>query len=404
MQQVQKHLIKPNHRHYQEIDVTCFASKNLYNCGIYLCRQAFFSKEKVPPFKELYHLLKHSEDYRSLPSKVAQLVIEQVSQVFQSYFAALKEYKKNPNKFLGKPKLPKYKHKEKGRNIVSYNCQAISRTWLKKGVINPSKLNLKIPTNLTKVNEVRIIPKGNGKYYVVEVVYEKQAETINKNGKFAAIDIGLNNLATVASNDPTFKPFIVCGKALKSCNQQYNQRKAKLQSFLPENKYTSRKLEALTLKRNNKMDYYIHTASRLIINKLLERGVNHVVIGKNESWKQQINLGKKNNQKFVFVPHARLIAQLQYKCELVGIKVTVTEESYTSKCSFLDLEPITKHDTYVGRRVKRGLFKSSLGIKYNADVKVTLNILRKVAGNSIFDRKLVKRLVVSPVRFTSYKA
>ena len=421
MQQVQKHLIKPNHRNYQEIDVTCFASKNLYNCGVYLCRQAFFKQEKVPPFQELYHLMKKSDDYQSLPSKVAQFVIKQVSKVFKSYFAALREYKKNPQKFLGKPKLPKYKHKEKGRNIVSYNYQAVSRTWLKKGFINPSRLNLKIPTNLTYINEVRIIPQGNGKYYVVEVVYEKEPDKTKLDGKFAAIDIGLNNLATVASNDPTFKPFIVCGKAIKSCNQQYNKRKAKLQSFLPENKYTSRKLEALTLKRNNKMDYYLHTASRFIVNKLLERGVNHLVIGKNEGWKQQVNLGKKNNQQFVSIPHARLISQLEYKCELAGIKVTITEESYTSKCSFLDMESIKKHNTYLGKRVKRGLFKSNQGIKYNADLNGALNILRKaiqrglggfpherlnqeVAGNSIFDGKLVRRLVVSPVRFTPYKA
>ena len=137
MQQVQKHLIKPNHRNYQEIDSTCFASKNLYNWVVYLCRQAFFNKEKVPPFKELYHLLKNSDDYQNLPSKVAQLVIKQVSKVFKSYFAAIKEYKKNPQKFLGKPKLPKYKHKEKGRNKVSYNYQDVSRSWLKKSFINP---------------------------------------------------------------------------------------------------------------------------------------------------------------------------------------------------------------------------------------------------------------------------
>lgn len=160
----------------------------------------------------------------------------------------------------------------------------------------------------------------------------------------------------------------------------------------------------MTLKRNQKMDYYIHTASRFIINKLLERGVNHLIIGKNKGWKQQINLGKRTNQHFVQVPHSRLIDQLKYKAKLLGIKVTITEESYTSKCSFLDLEPIKKHDTYLGRRVKRGVFQSANGRRYNADLNGALNILRKVAGNSIFDGKLVERLVVSPVRFKPYKA
>ncbi|MEL6166508.1 MAG: transposase, partial [Cyanobacteria bacterium J06628_3] len=135
----------------------------------------------------------------------------------------------------------------------------------------------------------------------------------------------------------------------------------------------------------NKMDYYIHTASRFIVNKLLERGVSHLIIGKNEGWKQSIKIGKKNNQHFVSVPHSTFINQLIYKCELVGIKVTTNEESYTSKCSFLDLEPIKKRSDYLGNRIKRGLFKSSKGLKINADLNGSLNILRKVVGDSVFD-------------------
>ena len=246
---------------------------------------------------------------------------------------------------------------------------------MKRGFVNPEGLNIKIPTKLTEINEVRIIPKG--KCYILEIVYEKIPAKPKFKGKLAAIDIGLNNLAVVTSNDVNFPPFIVCGKAIKSCNQWYNKRKAKLQSFLPEKVFASRKLEALTLKRNNKMDYYLHNSSRFIVNKLLERGVNHLIIGKNQGWKQKINLGKRTNQNFVQVPHARFINQLQYKCELVGIKVTITEESYTSKCSFLDFETIKKHDTYKGKRVKRGLFKSSQGITINADLNGALNILSK---------------------------
>ncbi|MGB3639227.1 MAG: transposase [Rivularia sp. (in: cyanobacteria)] len=403
MKLIQKHQIKQTHPKFKEIDTACFASKNLFNCSVYICRQCYFKGDKIPSFNELYHLLKLTEDYQNLPAKISQLVIKQVSNTFKSYLKAIKSYSKNKNAFTGKPKLPKYKHKEKGRNLLTFNNQAVSKKWLKKGFVNPSGLSLKVKTNITNIDEVRIVPKYG--YYVVEIVYEVPTPMVAAdNGVIASIDVGLNNLATVGSNNPEFKPFIVCGKAIKSYNQWYNKLKSKLKSFLPENKYTSKKLEALTRKRNNKMDYYIHIASRFIVNKLVERGVSHLVIGKNEGWKQSIKIGKRNNQHFVCVPHSTLINQLIYKCELVGIKVTTNEESYTSKCSFLDFEPIKKHSKYQGNRVKRGLFKSSKDLKINADLNGSLNILRKVVGDSVFNRDSVERLVVSPVRFKPYKA
>jgi putative transposase len=237
-----------------------------------------------------------------------------------------------------------------------------------------------------------------------EAVYEQAETTLTTNNRIAAIDIGLNNLATVSSNCHDFKPFIVCGKAIKSCNQFYNKVKASLQSQLPKNQRTSRKIEALTLKRNNKVDYYLHTASRFIVNQLVRQNITHLIIGKNENWKQSINLGSKTNQNFTNIPHARFIQQIEYKAKLSGVKVQINEESYTSKCSFLDFEPIRKHEQYLGKRIKRGLFRSKSGMIYSADLNGSLNILRKVVGDSIFDRNSVERLVVSPVRFRPYQA
>ena len=249
---------------------------------------------------------------------------------------------------------------------------------------------------------MRIIPKNN--VYIIEAVYEQEETTPEVNNRIAAIDIGLNNLAAVSSNCLDFQPFIVCGKAIKSCNQFYNKVKASLQSQLSKNQKSSRKIEALTLKRNHKVDYYLHTASRFIINQLVSQNITHLIIGKNENWKQNINLGSKTNQNFTNIPHARFIQQLEYKAKLVGIKVQITTESYTSKCSFLDFEPIKKHEQYLGKRVKRGLFKSQFGKHYSADLNGSLNILRKVVGDSIFDRNSVERLVVSPVRCKPYQA
>lgn len=402
MRLVERHIIKQNNKWFREIDKMSFLSKNLFNCTVYLCRQAFLSGQAIPTFNQIYHSLKNSDDYKALPSKVAQLVFKQVDKCFKSYQKAKKEYKLNPGNFLGEPKLPKYKHKQKGRNVLTFNNQAFSKKALKQGLISPSGLPVLIKTKLTQIEEVRIIPKNN--VYIIEAVYEQEETTLDVNNRIAAIDIGLNNLATVSSNCLDFKPFIICGKAIKSCNQFYNKVKASLQSQLPKNQKTSRKIEALKLKRNNKVDYYLHTSSRFIVNQLVCQNITHLIIGKNENWKQSINLGSKTNQNFTNIPHARFIQQLEYKAKLAGIKVQTNEESYTSKCSFLDFEPIKKHEQYLGKRIKRGLFKSKSGKTYSADLNGSLNILKKVVGDSIFDRNSIERLVVSPVRFTPYQA
>jgi putative transposase len=399
---VEKHIIKASNKYFKEIDAMSFLSKNLFNSALYVCRQAFFNGQKIPSFNNLYHQLKTGIDYKALPSKVAQLVIKQVSNGFNSYSKAFKAYKVDSSKFLGKPQIPRYKDKEHGRNVLTFNYQAVSKVWLDKGFAVPSGLHVKIKTKISTLQEVRLIPKG--RFYVAEIVYEQELPKVKMNNRIASIDIGLNNLATVGSNCPDFKPFIVCGRALKACNQQYNKVKALLQSQLPNNRFSSHKIEALTNKRNAKIDYYLHTSSRFIIDQLVSQDVKHLIIGKNDNWKQNLNLGKRTNQSFTSIPHARFIQQLEYKAQLAGIKVTVTEESYTSKCSFLDLEPIKKQSSYLGKRVKRGLFRASNGRKYNADLNGSLNILRKVVGDSVFDGKLIERLVVSPVRVKPYKA
>ena len=190
--------------------------------------------------------------------------------------------------------------------------------------------------------------------------------------------IGVNNLCAIGSN--VLKPIIINGKPLKSINQYYNKKLAKLKSELKNEKKTSKRIKSLTNKRNNKVNDYLHKSSRLIVNYLVSNNINTLVIGKNKEWKQNAKIGKRNNQNFIQIPHTRFIEMLEYKCKLEGITVIVTEESYTSKCSFMDNEPIKKHTNYVGKRVKRGLFKSSKGILINADLNGSLNILKKVVG------------------------
>jgi putative transposase len=401
MRLVQRHLIKATDRNYQQIDQLAFLSKNLYNCAVYLNRQAFFQGQPFLTMTELHHALKTGSDYQALPAKVSQLVCLQVEKTFKSYLRAKIEYTKSPDKFTGEPKLPRYKPKETGRNVLTYNYQAISKRALKQGIIKPSGTNLEFKTNLDEVLEVRIIPKI-GAYYI-EIVYEQPCQEKKEGNRYAFIDLGLNNLAAVTSNLTEFQPILVCGKALKSCNQKYNKTLAKLKSELPINQKTSQRIQGLTLKRNCKVDYYLHTASRYIIDKLLAHQINLLIIGQNQGWKQNINIGRRNNQNFVNIPHYKFIEQLIYKANLVGIEVRTTNESYTSKCSFLDLEPVEKQTTYLGKRIKRGLFRAKSGYLYGSDINGSLNIGRKVVGEVAFGENPIERFVVNPVRVKAYK-
>ena len=397
IQLVEKHIVKSTDPRFELIDAAAFASKNLYNLANYMVRQEFIHNQKYIRFESLYHQIKDSDAYRALPRKVSQLVLKQVDHDWQSFFAAISVWKTNPDKFLGRPKLPGYKDKLKGRNLLVYNDQALSRTALKKGFVKPSGLNVTIETNHHHINQVRIVPRKH--HYIVEIVYPVKIEPNPMLDKslIAGIDIGLNNLAALTSNKPGFVPLVVNGRPLKSINQFYNKRKAELQSQLKGNRHSSKRIDRLTDRRNLKVNHYLHNASRQIVDHLVAEGIGTLVIGKNPNWKQEINIGRRNNQNFVQIPHARFVDMLSYKARIAAIQVVITEESYTSKCSFLDLETIQKQDSYAGRRVKRGLFRASNGRHINADVNGSFNIIRKVAPDAFGEG--VVDIVVHPLGF-----
>ena len=375
----EKHIIKRTHPFYNECDMLCFQSKNIYNQGLYNVRQHYFNTKTYLNYYGNYNLTKTQECYDYLPKKVFTQTLKHVDMVFKSFFALLK------NKTV-KNKIPKYLDKVTGRYVAIFTKQAISLKEFKKtGKLRLSQTDICIATKLTDFNslkEVRIVPRMP--HYVIEVVYQVKEKTHHDNGKCAAIDLGLNNLATVAFNDGS-KPLIVNGRPLKSINQYYNKKKAQYQSRLKGNKRTSKRICTLTNKRNNKVTDYLHKASRLLVNQLVSQGITTLVIGKNKNMKQDINIGKVNNQNFVMLPIMRFADLMKYKCELEGIKVLFNEESYTSKCSFLDGEVICKHNKYMGKRVKRGLFVSRNGIKINADVNGAYNIMIKVIPNAFAD-------------------
>ena len=185
-------------------------------------------------------------------------------------------------------------------------------------------------------------------------------------------------------------PLLVNGRPLKSVNQHYNKQRAHHQKHLAKAKrFTSRQLDRITTKRNRRVNAYLHTASRRIINLLVQEGIGTLVIGKNPFWKQEVEMGRKNNQEFVHIPHARFIDMLTYKAKLVGIQVILHEESYTSKASFLDRDDIPTYDPkraekphFSGKRETRGLYRASDGRRIHADVHGSYNILRKAFPNS----------------------
>ena len=319
--------------------------------------------------------MKDHEAYKALPAKVAQQVLRVLEKNWQSFFAALQAWKADPAKFVGRPRLPRYKEQQQGRNLLVYmvyTIQALSIPALRNGMVCPSMLGITVQTRQRNVQQVRIIPRIG--FYVVEVIHEREpaAPAAVNPALHAGVDIGLNNLALLTADKPGVVPRVVNGRPVKSITQFYNQRRAELQSRLG-NVGTSRRLERITTKRTRRSEWSLHTASRRIIDLLVAEGIGTLVIGKNPCWKQEANMGRRNNQTFVQVPHARFIAMLAYKAELVGIQVHLTEESSTSKASFLDADPLPVYGVaevpaFSGRRVKRGLYRAADGRHINADV------------------------------------
>jgi putative transposase len=310
------------------------------------------------------------QDYYKLPAKVSQQTLKMVEQNFKSFFGLLKSEKTK------KVKIPKYLDKNSSFLTIWTN-QAVSLK--KKGYLKLSGTDVYIKTDIDHINQVRVVPRNNE--LVVEILYEVRENDLKKdNGKYSSIDLGINNLMTLSGN--TTKPIIVNGKPLKSINQYYNKKKSEIQGKLETINKTkkSKKLNKLTNKRNNKINDYLHKSSKIIINHLVSKDICTLIVGYNQYWKQEINIGKKNNQNFVSIPYLKLLNMLEYKCKKEGINFVKNEESYTSKCSFIDGEEIKKHTKYLGKRIKRGLFESASGKLINADLNGSLNILKKVVG------------------------
>lgn len=300
-----------------------------------------------------------------------------VDRNFKSFFNLLN--KKGRGEYSEKVRMPKYLNKD-GMFTAVFTTTAFSQKWIKQGVVKlPKQFYFTTRTNKQNIQQLRFVPR-NG-YIVLEIVYnKKEKDLMSDNGNYLGVDVGLDNLASCVSNNGSC--FIINGKLLKSINQYYNKKLAYLKSKLKDNRQVSKQIISLTNKRNSKIKDYLHKASRILINHVVSNGINTIIIGHNKCWKQEVNIGKRNNQNFVSIPFNTFISMISYKATLEGVNVKIVEESYTSKCSFLDNERICKHESYAGRRIKRGLFKTSSGKIINADINGAFNIIRKSAKES----------------------
>jgi len=389
---VERHIIKSKHKYYNELDNLCWLSKNLYNSTLYNVRKYYFENKKLLKYQVINKMYvdTNNEDYRALPAKVSKHIQMLVEHNFKSFFELLKLKAKGE---YDKPvKIPKYLNKKIGRQVVHYEKGAIS--FKEQGYIRLSKTNIKIKTKLTKdrVQFVRLVPKNN--YIVIEIGYNVQEQEQNLNNNVLAIDIGVNNIASCVTTNGD--KFLINGKPLKYINHNYNKKIADIQSKLKltHNKNKSRYKSNITNKRNNRINDYLHKITTYIVNQAVSNDITTIVVGYNKEWKQDTNMGKVNNQKFVNIPFYKFINMLNYKCKLKGIVFKTITEEYTSKCSFIDDEEIGKHTTYFGKRISRNFFRSQKGIIINADINGAYNILKKyMIKNATWNEKISQTLV-----------
>ncbi|PHI04559.1 RNA-guided endonuclease InsQ/TnpB family protein [Fusobacterium polymorphum] len=387
LKQQLKHLSK---KEFRNLKYLSHIAKNLTNEAIYNIRQYYFKNKKYLSYNENYKILKNSENYKKLNSNMAQQVLKEVDGSFKSFFGLLKLVK-NGQYDNKKIKLPNYLAKD------GFTTFVIGFVRLKDDMLiipysnsfrkTHKEIVIKLPPVLKgkKIKEIRIVPKQYSRYFEIQYTYEVkeiQRELNKENG--LGIDLGIDNLCTCVTNNGA--SFLIDGRKLKSINQYYNKINAKLQRIKDKQKIerTTLRQKRIARKRNNRIEDYLSKAARIIINYCLNNDIGKIVLGYNEDFQRNSNIGSINNQNFVNIPYGKLRDKLIYLCKLYGIEFKLQEESYTSKASFFDGDEIPIYDKenpqeyiFSGKRIKRGLYQTSVGKLINADCNGALNILRK---------------------------
>ena len=386
-----KHLTKEEYNILREL---CRIAKNLTNQAIYNVRQHYFQEKQYLRYEANYYEMKNCQNYKLLNSNIAQQTLKDVDLMFKSFFSLIKLAKQGKYNFRH-IKLPNYLAKNDYSNLAISQIRLRKDNFLtipfsnafKQKYEGIKKIQIKIPQVLEdkKIKEIRIIPKFNARFFEIQYTYEIQEEEIKLNINNAlAIDLGVNNLCTCVTS--TGKSFIIDGRKLKSLNQFFNKQNAKLRSIKDKQSIERQTKQQYLIfnKRKNRVNDYINKTCRYIINYCLTNNIGTLVIGYNQSFQNKTNLGKRNNQIFTHLPFGKIREKLEYLCKRYNINYILQEESYTSKASFFDNDelPIYNADNpqtyeFSGKRIKRGLYQTKNGYRFNADCNGALNILRK---------------------------
>ena len=388
IRQQAKHLFKEDYRSIRKLFLI---AKKLTKQAIYNIRQHYFAQGKYLNYEKNYALLKSSDNYRTLNSNMAQQILKEVDGSFKSFFGLLKKAKQGKHA-LKDCRLPRYLPKDgyttlvigfvrlKGNKLILPYSNSFRKTHKAVEITIPPILLDK------KVKEIRIIPRADARYFEIQYIYETECIQRNLNTTNAlALDLGINNLVTAVSSKG--ETFIIDGRRLKSINQWFNKKNALLQSIKDKQhfgKKTTNRQKALARRRNNRINDYMNKTARKVIDYCIDHDIGTLVVGYNETFQKDSNIGRRNNQTFVNIPYGKLRDKLEYLCELNGITLVMQEESYTSKASFWDKDviPVYKSDDteeyhFSGKRIHRGQYRIASGQVLNADVNGALNIMRK---------------------------
>ena len=402
---VQKNKLKLNKAQFRFWRDMCRRSKNLFNSTLYQTNQHFELSGEFLNYTTAYHVMKNTPQYKALGTDPAQQTMKIVERCFKSFFGLLK--KKQSGNYNKPAKKPNYLPKE-GYFLCIFpqrNCTKQFTVVVPKDLQSKykfKKFTYPIPPNVVghKIKEIRILPKGKAEHFEIEFVYEVEEKhpKLDKN-RTLSIDPGVNNFATCLDSE-TGQSFILDGRKMKSINQWYNKERARLKSILDKQgkQKSSKKLRVMNDKRERRIKEFLNQYVNFIIQMCLTKQIGKVIIG--EGWHAQegANLGDKTNQNFVMLPFGKFAWKLKAKCELYGIEFRTINEAYTSKCDHLANEPMCHHDKYLGRRVKRGLFKSSTGIVINADINGALGIMLKSGIGNDLRVKLSRGVINTPLR------
>ena len=404
MNLTEKEIIYSTDERFSLIKDLCHLSKNLYNASLYDVRQYYFKTKSYRTWQSqcpLFTKIKNP-DYHALQSHLAVEVVKQVGRQFIGFFN---------NKTNKKKRIPKYKDKN-GYNVVTFPKLTISKQiefdedkQLYTYTLCKRSYNLKIQSSKPNVKQVKFVYDEVNDLIKCFKIYEVEEPKLKKdNSRYFSIDPGLNNIVSIYNNIG-IRPLLYNGRPIKSINQYYNKTNSKLKSKLPNNVKSSKRLKQLSFKRNNKIDYEMHKISSHIINEAVKNNISKIFIGNNIGWKNEISIGRRNNQNFVNIPHTKLFNQILYKGLMNGIEVIFTEESYTSKASFFDKDELpiygqNDNHKFSGRRISRGLYKDSKGNLWNADLNGAGNIMRKVSDKAYKGIRKTKELMKRPILVT----